>query len=303
MKTKVFTGCTSRVLMTVIAIAFATVTFAQWAGADETQSFFVLDNPGDLNFNQLLGINDGRVIVGYFGDGTVIPNNGYVLVPKNHYSVENFTNLPSGDVATETQAIGANNLSFLDIVGFYTDGATGFTHGFRDSDGVQSPIDDPAGSTPNVTTPAQNLLGINDFGQAAGFWTDNNGKEHGFVVQLDTQSFSSSTFTEIPPTFFNGPVATRPAISPTSSRYAAFGRTPMATITASLGVSVEPSLVSMSTSRVRLPSARHLLPAMREVKSLVPSLIAMGLYMVLSSPTGNSCNTMRQDRRRQPHSA
>jgi hypothetical protein len=62
-------------------------------------SFFVLDNPGDPNFNQLLGINDGHVIVGYFGDGTAIPNNGYVLVPKNHYSVENFTNLPSGDFA------------------------------------------------------------------------------------------------------------------------------------------------------------------------------------------------------------
>jgi hypothetical protein len=44
----------------------------------------VLDNNGDPNFNQLLGINDGRVIVGYFGDGPVIPNNGYVLVPKNH---------------------------------------------------------------------------------------------------------------------------------------------------------------------------------------------------------------------------
>jgi probable HAF family extracellular repeat protein len=209
MKTKVFTGFASCVLMTVLAIAFATLAFAQWAGADETQSFFVLDNPGDPNFNQLLGINDGRVIVGYFGDGTVIPNNGYVLVPRNHYSVENFTNLPSGDVATETQAIGMNNLSVPDIVGFYTDGATGFTHGFLDSNGVQSPIDDPAGSTPNVTTPAQNLLGINDFDQAAGFWTDNNGKEHGFVVQLDPQSFSSSTFTELPPTIFNGAVATQ----------------------------------------------------------------------------------------------
>src|ERR1700730_15770720 len=46
--------------------------------------FFKLNNPGDPNFNQLLGIS-GRIIVGYFGDGAVVANNGYVLVPKNHY--------------------------------------------------------------------------------------------------------------------------------------------------------------------------------------------------------------------------
>ena len=181
------------------------------SGADGTdpQSFFVLNNPGDPNFNQLLGINDGRVIVGYFGDGTIIPNNGYVLVPNNHYSVENFTNLPSGDFASQTQAIGINTRRFPDIVGFYTDNATGFTHGFLDSKGVQSPIDDPAGSPPNVAAPVQNLLGINNFDEAAGFWTDNNGHLHGFVVQIDTQSPSSSTFIEIPPTTFPGAVATQ----------------------------------------------------------------------------------------------
>lgn len=208
MKPKVSTGFARRLVMTLAVIALAIVAFAQWGEAWET-NFFVLDNPGDLNFNQLLGINDGRVIVGYFGDGTIIPNNGYVLVPKNHYSVENFTNLPSPDFASQTQAIGINNLRFPDIVGFYTDNATGFTHGFLDSNGVQSPIDDPAGSPPNVTTPVQNLLGINDFDEAAGFWVDNNGHENGFVVRLDTQSLGSSEFIEIPPSTFAGAVATQ----------------------------------------------------------------------------------------------
>ena len=202
---------TQRLLMIVFAFTISPVALAQSGGADKTsaQSFFVLDNPGDPNFNQLLGINDGRVIVGYFGDGAIIANNGYVLVPKNHYSVENFTNLPSGDTASQTQAIGINNRRFPDIVGFYTDTATGFTHGFLDSNGVQSPIDDPAGSPPTITTPVQNLLGINDFDKAAGFWTDNNGHEHGFVVLLDTQSLGSSEFVEIPPTIFAGAVATQ----------------------------------------------------------------------------------------------
>jgi probable HAF family extracellular repeat protein len=208
---KIFSGFARCLPMMVAVFALSSVALAQSSGADGTgdQSFFVLDNPGDPNFNQLLGINAGRLIVGYFGDGTVVANNGYVLVPPNHYSVENFTNLPSGDTASQTQAIGINNKRFPDIVGFYTDKATGFTHGFFDSNGVQSPIDDPAGSPPNVTTPVQNLLGINDSDQAAGFWTDKNGHEHGFVVLLNTQSLSSSKFIEIPVKTFQGAVATQ----------------------------------------------------------------------------------------------
>jgi hypothetical protein len=201
---QVLPGFAHRLLIAMAVFALPSVALAQ-----SSQSFFVLNNPGDPAFNQLLGINDGRVIVGYFGDGAVIRNNGYVLVPKNHYSVENFTNLPSPDFASQTQAIGINTKSFPDIVGFYTDNATGFTHGFLDSNGVQSTIDDPAGSPPNVAAPAQNLLGINNLDKAAGFWTDNAGHEHGFVVKLNTQSLSSSTFIEIPPTTFPGAVATQ----------------------------------------------------------------------------------------------
>ena len=198
-------------LMAAAAVALTAGVLAQSSGAAATSNphFFVLDNPGDPNFNQLLGINNANVIVGYFGDGTAVPNNGYVLVPKNHYSVENFTNLASGDSASETQAIGINNLAFPDIVGFYTDNATGFTHGFLDANGTQSTVDDPAGSVPNVTTPAQNLLGINDLNRAAGFWTDNDGHEHGFVVELNMQTLSKSKFIEIPPSIFKGAVATQ----------------------------------------------------------------------------------------------
>jgi len=205
------TPLTRLLLVTLAVLVLAAVAVAQSHGPEGTNhlGFSVLDNPADPNFNQLLGINDGRIIVGYFGDGTIVPNNGYVLVPQNHYSVENFINLPSGDFASQTQAIGINNREFPDIVGFYTDNATGFTHGFLDASGIQSPVDDPAGSPPNVTTPVQNLLGINDLGKAAGFWIDNNAHEHGFVVELDFQSPSNSKFIEIPPSTFPGAVATQ----------------------------------------------------------------------------------------------
>ena len=203
---KILTALARCLLILVAIMVWLPIAPAQ-STAD--QHFFVLDNPGDPNFNQLLGINNAGVIVGYFGDGTVVPNNGYVLVPRNHYAADNFTHLPSGDLASQTQAIGINNRRFPDIVGFYTDKATGFTHGFLDASGTQAPVDDPAGSPPNVTTPVQNLLGINDAGKAAGFWTDNNGHEHGFVVELDTQSLTALKFIEIPPSTFPGAVATQ----------------------------------------------------------------------------------------------
>jgi probable HAF family extracellular repeat protein len=197
----------TRCLLTLAAVTVCVpVARAQSTGS---QHFFVLDNPGDPNFNQLLGINNADIIAGYFGDGTVVPNNAYVLVPGNHYVPDNFTHLSSGDTASQTQAIGISNAIFPAVVGFYTDNATGFTHGFLDANGTQAAIDDPAGSPPNVTTPVQNLLSINYAGRAAGFWTDNNGEEHGFVALLDTQSLTAVKFDEIPPAIFAGAVATQ----------------------------------------------------------------------------------------------
>jgi hypothetical protein len=197
------------IVATALTLPVAVLADAQQSGEPHGSPTLIVNNPGDPNFNQLLGISDGRVIVGYFGDGTIVANNGYVLAPKNHYSLENFTRLPAGDSASQTQAIGINNKDFADIVGFYTDQATGFTHGFLDSDGVQRTLDDPAGLAPNVSAPAQNLLGINDYWKAAGFWTDNNGHEHGFVVQINSNDLTASKFIEISPAEFPGAVATQ----------------------------------------------------------------------------------------------
>jgi hypothetical protein len=214
---KASTGFRRRLLTTAAAvIGLASVAFAQASGAQaaDPQTFFVLNNQTDPMFNQLLGINNGHVIVGYFGDGMAIANNGYVLVPPNHYSTDftllNFTLPNGGNTASQVQAIGINENSalagatpFPDIVGFYTDKATGFTHGFVDSIGVQSTIDDPMGLK-GITTPVQNLLGINNSLRAAGFWTDNNGHENGFVAEINTQTTPvAARFTELTPAKVN----------------------------------------------------------------------------------------------------
>jgi hypothetical protein len=87
MKPKASTGFTRGLLMAAATV----IGLAPAAFAQTPQTFFVLNNPNDPMFNQLLGINNGNVIVGYFGDGMAIANHGYVLVPPNHYSDENFT--------------------------------------------------------------------------------------------------------------------------------------------------------------------------------------------------------------------
>jgi len=172
------------------------------AKLDNNGEFFKLNNPGDPNFNQLLGINDNKIIAGYFGDGTVVFNNGYVLVPNTHYSLENFAGTPpAGSTITQTQAIGINNKNVPVIVGFWAD-QNGLQFGWEDVKGVFTTILDP-----NATFAGnQNLLGVNKFNVAAGFWVDSAGNEHGFVVNL---AGTSLKFTEIPPALFNGAVTTQ----------------------------------------------------------------------------------------------
>jgi hypothetical protein len=149
-----------------------------------------LNNPGDLSFNQLLGINDSGTIAGYFGDGTVVPNNGYtVTVPSNVFTPENFPG------AAQTQVTGINNTGTT--VGFWVDGVTGNNNGFFKEGGTFTTVDNPLGPTFNQ------LLGVNNSNVAAGFYNDSGGVSHGYIVDL-----ASMTFTPVilPASFDAGPV-------------------------------------------------------------------------------------------------
>src|SRR5271155_3606157 len=77
-------------------------------------SFQTIDNPRDLTFNQLLGINDEGQIVGYFGSGAAgHPNKGYVIPAGSRYFVnENFPG------SVQTQVTGENNRGIT--VGFWS---------------------------------------------------------------------------------------------------------------------------------------------------------------------------------------
>lgn len=129
-------------------------------------TFQTVISPGDPAFTQLLGINNDSTIAGYFGDGAIVPNNGFTLVVPNSFTAENFPG------AVQTQVVGINNAG--ETVGFWIDSA-GVQHGFTDIGGTFKSVNNP------MTTTVTQLLGVNDSGRAAGYWSDASGNFHPFT--------------------------------------------------------------------------------------------------------------------------
>jgi hypothetical protein len=144
--------------------------------------FLTIDNPADPNFNQLLGVNDALEIVGYDGDGTVLPNKGYLVVPVDHFADENFPN------SVQTQVVGIDNERILVTVGFWIDGK-GNNLGFVNVNGQFTSVVDPHTGTFNGVQTNQ-LLEINDNGAAVGFYNDTKGNSHGLSLQYQHQKLS-----------------------------------------------------------------------------------------------------------------
>jgi hypothetical protein len=65
----------------VLALCSAVLALAPVAALDDGTTFLfqTVISPGDPTFTQLLGIKNGGTITIYFGDGTVVPNNGFTL--------------------------------------------------------------------------------------------------------------------------------------------------------------------------------------------------------------------------------
>ena len=149
-------------------------------GGMMTGRFSTFDNTADPTFNQLLGINNRGLIAGYFGSGAQgHPNKGYLLSLRNNmplFQAENFPN------SVQTQVTGLNDRGVT--VGFYstmnTASMTNNNFGFYSWRGSFHSVNFP---TPhNANPPVNQLLGVNDFGVAVGFYTDTAGNTHGLLV-------------------------------------------------------------------------------------------------------------------------
>ena len=169
---------------TFLAAASALCIACATASAS-TYNFQTINNPADPNFNQLLGINNAGVIAGYFGDGAVVPNNGYTWTKSGGFVAENYNG------AAQTQVVGINNTKTngtYNTVGFYVD-AAGANHGFSQIGGTQTTVDHSGSMGFNQ------LLGINDSNIAVGFYVDALNVSHGYEVNLSTNHFTDLSIT------------------------------------------------------------------------------------------------------------
>ncbi len=150
-------------------------------------TFATLDNQGDPTFNQLLGINNRGQIAGYFGSGAAgHPNKGYLLTLRHGMSAFQNENFPG---SVQTQVTGLNDHGVT--VGFWSSQNTANmmnnNFGFYAMGGMFHTVNFPSR---RMTTQVNQLLGVNDFGVAVGFYTNAAGANRGYTYNTYTHRFS-----------------------------------------------------------------------------------------------------------------
>jgi hypothetical protein len=160
--------------------------------AATSYTFHKLNNANDPTFNQLLGINNHGTIAGYFGSGAKgHPNKGYVLRPpymQVNYRNENFPH------SKQTQVTGLNDNGIT--VGFFSThnhaNLVNNNFGFYAVNGRQfHEVNFPAASP--AKPPVDQLLGVNDAGEAVGFYNDAQGNSHGYTYNVTSHTFGTVT--------------------------------------------------------------------------------------------------------------
>ncbi len=169
----------------VAAGAAAAIGFG-WCAQPANASYVFQNvvNPGDVTFNQELGISNAGTIAGYFGSGMAgHPNQGYTTTsPYTSFTGEN---VPG---SVQTQVTGINNIGTT--VGFWSNTNLGVgmdsNFGFTDVGGTFTSVNNPNTAT---TPPVFNqLLGVNDGNVAVGFYTDAAGVTHGYTYTIGAGS-------------------------------------------------------------------------------------------------------------------
>jgi PEP-CTERM motif len=140
--------------------------------------FTNVNNPGTATtppvFNQLLGVNDSNIAVGFYMNaaGNTF---GYTYNIATGTFSPNISD-PSGVPGTTTTAA-INNSG--ELAGFYTNASTGTVEGFIDNGGLFTTLDVPGSMSTS-------LLGLNNEGEAVGFDVDAMGNMHGVICNVNT---------------------------------------------------------------------------------------------------------------------
>jgi hypothetical protein len=174
------------------APAIGDVSLSAGTAATNTASgyqFLTLNDRHDTTFNQLLGINDSGLIVGYFGSGGKgHPNKGYWF--RAPYAQTDFTNenVP-GSVQTQVTGLNDNGIT----VGFFstqnTANNSNNNFGFVSfGEKLFRTVVFPTGD--NAKPQVDQLLGVSDAGIAVGFYTNGQGSSRGFEYNIATREFT-----------------------------------------------------------------------------------------------------------------
>lgn len=131
-------------------------------------------NPGVLIENQLVGVNDHNIAVGFYNDASG-NSHGYTY----NINTGKFSADINDPFAVSTVAAAINDKGR--IAGFYTD-STGVIHGFLDNHGHFTTVDAPGATTTE-------LLGLNDRGIAVGEEIV-GGVTHGVIYDSKTGTFT-----------------------------------------------------------------------------------------------------------------
>src|SRR5208283_4104740 len=133
--------------------------------------YTTIDPPGSAS-TVAHGINASGKIVGYYTDnganyhGFLDSGGVYTTIdpPASTYTIVNSIN------------------SYGQIAGYYKD-SSGNRYGFLDSGGVYTRINDPLASKSNgINDSGTVIYGINNAGEAVGFYIDNSSNYHGFLA-------------------------------------------------------------------------------------------------------------------------
>jgi PEP-CTERM motif len=140
-----------------------------------------LPNVNGTTTSQLaFGINDSGWIVGQYSDSNTGTSPGFV------YNGTNFTTLNPVVNATNTFAQGINNNGL--VAGFYSTDGNVTSHGFFYNTATSAftlPAD------PNVTNfMFSQILGINDHGEAVGYYDLTNGTQVGFLYSTSSHNYT-----------------------------------------------------------------------------------------------------------------
>lgn len=148
---------------------------------DQNGSFTSVKNPNTAttvpSTNQLLGVNNGNIAVGFYTDGAGVTHGYTYNIAAGSFSA----NIDDPMAVGNTTATAINNGG--EIAGFYVDAAGNF-HGFLDNNGSFMSIDDPNGTNTM-------LLGLNNNNQAVGSFVDMNGETQGLLFNILTDSFQT----------------------------------------------------------------------------------------------------------------